>query len=82
MSAKLKLSKKQREVVLAMRAGATLVYTFYTKKTVISIGGNMITQSVAAVLSIAGLIYLKRMDTSGLTKHYYELTEKGKTIDL
>lgn len=80
--AKVKLSKKQKEVVLAIRAGAVLTRYFGVWTQNFELNRKKANERTIEKLKELKLVEFDYMVNPGTTTHYYKLTELGKTIEL
>lgn len=77
----LKLSDKQKQVIGKMRKGGQLWLRFshyIGKRATPELDGRKLNQSTFKSLKDKNLIYYSSMTTTGMTKHYYDLTDLGK----
>ncbi len=77
-----KLTKKQKEVVIAMRNGDSLMYVFYIKSHRFELAGKKLHDSTANGLVLRGIVILDSIIQGGITEHVFRLTKIGKEIDL
>lgn len=78
----MKLTPKQKEVIRNMREGEPFYVRFNLRSTDTYIGNIRLNKATDKAIRLSGLIELDRMDFGGITKHYYKLTDLGKTIPL